>query len=302
MSRIVGTTDRLATASRNRVAMATAKRTVRLDGAVTLSSYFRWKPWVDRLLALLLLCPVLLATALIGLVVRLTSRGPAIYRQRRVGRDGQVYWFYKIRTMRQQAENGRPLWAASSDRRTTPVGRWLRRFHLDELPQLFNVLKGEMSLVGPRPERPEFVEVLLDAVPGYEQRLRVLPGVTGLAQLNLPPDTDLCCVCRKVVLDLDYLENASLWLDLRILLCTFLKLLKLPWVDWNRLLGLAREVTIHGCPSAHEHNGRKGPGEPVSPENLHCPVKQQVIDGNGADRRAAAAHSARNPHRSPKPR
>ena len=129
------------------------------------------------------------------LLVRLTSRGPGIYKQARVGKDGRKFMMYKIRTMRQDAEAASgPMWTQAHDPRVTFLGRVLRKLHLDELPQLFNVLKGEMSLVGPRPERPEFVRVLAEAIPGYRNRLAVRPGVTGLAQVNLPPDTDIASV------------------------------------------------------------------------------------------------------------
>ena len=115
------------------------------------------------------------------------------------------------------------------------------RLHLDELPQLVNVLKGEMSLVGPRPERPEFVHVLAEQIPGYNRRLVILPGVTGLAQVNLPPDTDLESVRRKLVLDCEYVERAGLWLDIRLVLCTAFRLVRVSMVN---PLGLRREVVL----------------------------------------------------------
>ena len=107
-------------------------------------------------------------------------------------------------------------------------GRLLRRFHLDELPQIINVLKGEMSFVGPRPESPEFVHVLAQSIPDYLKRLAALPGITGLAQLNLPPDTDLESVRRKLVLDLEYIDTAGPLLDARLFLATSLRLVKFP--------------------------------------------------------------------------
>ena len=110
----------------------------------------------------------------------------------------------------------------------TPVGPILRKTHLDELPQLWNVLRGEMSLVGPRPERPEIVSRLEHDIPAYRDRETMLPGVTGLAQVQLPPDTDLEDVRRKLACDLSYFQNASLWLDLRIVLCTALKVICVP--------------------------------------------------------------------------
>jgi lipopolysaccharide/colanic/teichoic acid biosynthesis glycosyltransferase len=151
-----------------------------------------------------------------------------------------VFTIYKIRSMRvdSEARTG-PIWTTSSrDPRITPVGRILRATHLDELPQLINVLRGEMALVGPRPERPEFAEALADEIPGYLNRLHVLPGVTGLAQVNLPPDSDLNSVRRKLVLDIKYIVNASLLLDLRIFVATLLPLVGISSGFATRLVKL----------------------------------------------------------------
>jgi hypothetical protein len=115
---------------------------------------------------------------------------------------------------------------------------------MDELPQLFNVLRGEMALIGPRPERPEIVAVLTDEVEGYTDRLAVLPGVTGLAQINLPPDTTVDDVRRKVILDREYIEQANLWMDVRILLSTFVRLMGFPGAVAIRLLGLRRHIPV----------------------------------------------------------
>src|SRR6267142_3922178 len=136
-----------------------------------------WKTIFDRTLALFLLVLGLPLIGLLILMVRLTSRGPGLYCQVRVGKGHRRYLMYKLRSMRVDAEAGTgPVWAAmEADPRITPVGYWLRRLHLDELPQLYNVLKGEMSLVGPRPERPEFVTVLADDIPSYLDRLQILP-------------------------------------------------------------------------------------------------------------------------------
>src|SRR5262249_22324278 len=122
------------------------------------------------------------------------------------------------------------------DPRITPVGNILRRTHLDELPQLWNVLRGEMSLVGPRPERPEFVPGLERALPNYRLRLLVRPGVTALAQVQLKADTDLATVCRQLTYDLYYVRHASLWLDLRLVLCTATAVFGLPSPWLRRLL------------------------------------------------------------------
>jgi lipopolysaccharide/colanic/teichoic acid biosynthesis glycosyltransferase len=176
---------------------------------------------VDFAAALTLLVlsgPVLLLAAL---AVRLSSRGPAFYTQARTGRGGRVFTIYKIRTMVDKCEclTG-PRWTMPGDPRITPVGWLLRRTHLDELPQLLNVLKGEMSLIGPRPERPEFVATLERVLPGYAARHDVLPVITGLAQVQLPPDTDLDSVRRKLQYDLYYVRSWGGWLDLRISLAT----------------------------------------------------------------------------------
>src|SRR4051812_41341608 len=194
--------------------------------------------WAKRLfdlagaaLGLLVLAPLL---ALVALLIRRTQ-GPVIYRQTRVGQGGAPFEIYKFRTMRVGAEGGGCCWASADDPRVTGIGRVLRRTHLDELPQLWNVVRGEMSLVGPRPERPEFLPVLSAAVPHYRERLRVRPGITGLAQIQLPPDRDVADVRRKVACDLYYIDRLGLWLDFRILLGTAGHLLGVP-VAWTRAL------------------------------------------------------------------
>jgi lipopolysaccharide/colanic/teichoic acid biosynthesis glycosyltransferase len=183
--------------------------------------YAIFKPLVEypfaTLLALLAVPLVLLAAVL----VKLTSRGPAFYSQSRVGKNGRCFTVFKLRTMVHKAEalTG-AVWATPNDPRVTRVGRFLRITHVDELPQLANVLLGQMSLIGPRPERPEFVSHLEWKIPHYRGRLRVRPGMTGMAQLLLPADTDLDSVRRKLVYDLYYVRFQSVWLDLRIILFT----------------------------------------------------------------------------------
>jgi lipopolysaccharide/colanic/teichoic acid biosynthesis glycosyltransferase len=188
---------------------------------VMTNTYDLAKVSVDFLLSVIsaiLAVPVVLVAAL---AVKLTSRGPALYSQIRLGRGGRPYAIYKIRTMTHNCETqSGACWSTAGDSRVTAVGRFLRRTHIDELPQLWNVLRGDMSLVGPRPERPEFVPKLAQAIPGYRERLLARPGVTGLAQVQLPADTDLDSVRRKLAFDLYYIENASLLLDLRLILCT----------------------------------------------------------------------------------
>src|SRR5262245_36006723 len=167
---------------------------------------------------LVLTAPVMLAGALL---VKLTSPGPAFYRQVRLGRNGRPFTLLKLRTMRNNAEAGTgPVWSTANDSRVTQVGRLLRQTHIDEFPQLVNVLRGEMSLVGPRPERPEFVARLESEIPFYRERLQVQPGITGLAQLRLPPDATVECVRRKVMHDVYYVRHVNPLLDLKLLALT----------------------------------------------------------------------------------
>jgi lipopolysaccharide/colanic/teichoic acid biosynthesis glycosyltransferase len=187
------------------------------------------KRLIDLALAAVLFLLCLPLMLLLAALVRLTSRGPALYVQTRVGRGGRPFPIFKFRTMRHNCEkDSGARWARPGDSRVTWMGHFLRLSHLDELPQLANVLLGHMSLVGPRPERPEFVPQLTAAVPGYADRLAVRPGVTGLAQLYLPADTDVESVRRKVVYDRWYVEHRTLWLDLRLIACTALKVILLP--------------------------------------------------------------------------
>jgi lipopolysaccharide/colanic/teichoic acid biosynthesis glycosyltransferase len=185
--------------------------------------YLSCKRAADFILAALLTVPAVPLVLLAALLVKRTSRGPAFYTQTRVGEDGRLFTIWKIRSMVHNCESlTGPRWSMPGDPRVTRVGAFLRASHLDELPQLLNVLRGEMSLIGPRPERPEFVPELERELPGYWQRLLVRPGVTGLAQVQLPPDSDLESVRRKLAHDLYYVRCLSPWLDLRILLCTVL--------------------------------------------------------------------------------
>ncbi len=186
----------------------------------------RVKPLVDRLLVLASL-PVTLPLGLIaGLLVKATSRGPVLYKQDRVGLGGKQFVLAKLRTMVDGAEDETgPVWSPPGDERVTPLGRVLRSLHVDELPQLWSVLRGDMSLVGPRPERPCFVERLSGAIPLYSKRLSVRPGITGWAQVHRGGDQSLADVREKLSYDLYYLSRSSLGLDLRILWLTALRLL-----------------------------------------------------------------------------
>ncbi len=173
---------------------------------------------VGALLGLFLLAPLLFV---IAILIKLDSPGSVFYRQTRVGLHGYPYVLRKFRSMRQNAEAEGVKWAAVSDDRVTRVGYWLRRLRLDELPQFINVLKGEMSLVGPRPERPHFVEELQTLIPFYDLRHTVRPGITGWAQTCFQYAASLEDSHMKLQYDLYYVKNLSLWLDIRILLRTF---------------------------------------------------------------------------------
>ncbi len=157
---------------------------------------------------------------LISLIIRLESRGPVFYRQERVGKDGEIFSMVKFRSMVADAEKMGPQWAGRRDPRVTRFGFIMRKLHLDEIPQFYNVLQGRMSLVGPRPERPVFVEQLSREIPMYPRRLKVRPGITGWAQVKHKYDESIDDVRRKVQYDLFYIENMSLRMDFKIVLST----------------------------------------------------------------------------------
>ncbi len=173
--------------------------------------------------ALLILSPVLL---LLMLLVRISSSGPAIYAQQRVGLNGNYFTLYKLRTMVDGAEQEGPVWATKNDSRVTPLGTVLRATRLDELPQLYNILKGEMSLIGPRPERPEFVDQLREQVPHYDLRHLVAPGLTGWAQVMFRYTNSIDDAARKLEYDLYYIKNHSLQLDFAILIKTLILMIR----------------------------------------------------------------------------
>jgi sugar transferase (PEP-CTERM system associated) len=173
--------------------------------------YQRLSNMLVAVIGLVLSSPIMLLTAL---AVRVSSPGPVLYRQVRVGLDGALFTLYKFRSMRADAEAGTgAVWAQKDDPRVTPVGRFIRRVRFDELPQLYNVLKGEMSIVGPRPERPEFVKALNEQIPYYRQRHCVRPGITGWAQVNYKYGDTLEDTITKLEYDLYYIKNMSLALD-----------------------------------------------------------------------------------------
>ncbi len=166
------------------------------------------------LIGFLIVSPVLIVT---GFVIKITSSGPVFYTQVRVGKHGHSFNIIKFRTMHSDAESQTgPVWTKKHDSRVTAIGRFLRSTHIDELPQLINVLKGDMGIIGPRPERPHFVDMLNDEVHGYSRRLAMKPGITGLAQCYREPDGDIRDVKRKLRYDLLYIEKRCLLLDLEI--------------------------------------------------------------------------------------
>jgi lipopolysaccharide/colanic/teichoic acid biosynthesis glycosyltransferase len=173
---------------------------------------------VVAFVGLIITAPVLLGAMVI---IKITSPGPMLYRQTRVGKNGEIFDIFKLRTMVCNAElQTGPVWAKENDPRVTSFGKFLRKSRIDEIPQLVNVLKGEMSLIGPRPERPEFVDKLSKEIVDYQKRLQVRPGITGLAQIRLSYDATIKDVKNKVRLDLLYIKRMCFLTDLRILLST----------------------------------------------------------------------------------
>ncbi|HNX69542.1 MAG TPA: TIGR03013 family PEP-CTERM/XrtA system glycosyltransferase [Candidatus Omnitrophota bacterium] len=172
---------------------------------------------VGTFFLLLISLPITLITAL---VIKLNSRGPVFFRQKRVGVNGKIFEIIKFRSMQQDAETDGAVWAQSNDSRVTFVGKWIRKLRIDEIPQLWNVFKGEMSLVGPRPERPEFVELLQKTMPFYFIRHVVKPGITGWAQVNYRYGASEEDALEKLQYDLYYVKNLSFILDMQIILKT----------------------------------------------------------------------------------
>ncbi len=197
------------------------------------------KAFAEFVVVLTVFVATLPLVILAWMIVKLTSKGGGIYSQKRVGLNGRLFLIYKLRTMYEDCERwSGPKWSEPDDPRVTPIGRFLRSSHLDELPQLWNVLRGDMTLVGPRPERPEIVAKLEKEIPRYRDRESIQPGLTGLAQVQLPPDTDVDSVRRKLAFDLYYLREASPMLDLKILVATALKVAGVPrtlYCRWLRI-------------------------------------------------------------------
>ena len=171
----------------------------------------------DVILSAVLLLLLAIPMIVLGLVVKLTSHGPALYTQERLGKDGKKIKICKFRTMVSDSEIDSIRWSYDEDPRVTPLGRILRKYHIDELPQLWDIFRGVLSFVGPRPEREVFYDAFETYIHGFRERLKVKPGLTGLAQItggsSMPPE-------EKVVCDVDYIKNRSIWLDFNVLIKT----------------------------------------------------------------------------------
>ncbi|QDV26811.1 XrtA system polysaccharide deacetylase [Aureliella helgolandensis] len=206
--------------------------------------YIAIKSVFDQIVGIVLLVPAAPIIAVFWCLVRITSAGPGFYLQTRVGQHGQLFKIVKLRTMRCDAERpGKVQWCVKGDPRITPIGSILRKLHIDELPQLWNVACGEMSLVGPRPERPEITKSLERLIPGYQLRHAVKPGVTGLSQVNLEPDTNINITRCKQILDLRYIACANPWLDARMLFATMLRMIGIRGERAMRLTRLKQTIS-----------------------------------------------------------
>jgi lipopolysaccharide/colanic/teichoic acid biosynthesis glycosyltransferase len=239
------------------------------------------KAVVEWLCAVLLFAPALLVLAGLVIPLKLTSRGPIFYSQVRLGRMGRPFRIFKIRTMMNGCERATgPVWAAADDPRITRLGRWLRDTHLDELPQLWNILRGEMGLIGPRPERPEIASQIRRKIPSYRDRLLVRPGITGLAQMRLPADFDIDAVGLKLSHDLWYVEKLSVGLDVRIAIST-----ALHFVGWAAMAA-SRKLVQPFVPERFEE-----PRIVVTRLNQTSPARRRD-DRRAAERESAEAMAA----------
>ena len=209
-------------------------RTEQISGVPLIEVNFQESSWsssgmkrlFDLIFSFLLLIVLSPFFVFVGILIKITSKGPIIYSQERLGYMGKPYWIYKFRSMIVNAEEkSGPVWASDDDPRVTPFGRILRKFRIDELPQLINVFLGQMSLIGPRPERPYFTEKLKEKFPLYDRRFRVRPGITGWSQIKHPSDLEEDDVRQKLRYDFYYIENLSLNLDLKILISTIVVVL-----------------------------------------------------------------------------
>ncbi len=204
-----------------------ARNSIHLDEAVSPSLQYlssRRKRALDIFFGIVGVAVIAVMFAPVALAIKLTSRGPIFYRQEREGRNGRPFKLIKFRTMSVDAEAGGAMWSQPGDPRITTVGRILRRLYIDEFPQWWNVHKGEMSVVGPRPERPELARQILDFVPNFNRRLRAKPGITGIAQVNYKYTNTMLEARNKLRHDVVYINAASFKLDLQLVFRTFRRL------------------------------------------------------------------------------
>lgn len=184
-------------------------------------AYFLTKRITELLLVIMLSPLVLSLCLLLGVLIKIDSPGPMLFRQRRIGLNGQEFWINKLRTMTHNtATTSRQRFASKDDQRITGIGRWIRDYRLDEVPQFWNILRGEMSLIGPRPEQPEFVQQFHKSIPLYSIRHAVRPGITGWAQIRYGYTSSEAQTRQKLEYDLFYIKHMSIWLDFNILLST----------------------------------------------------------------------------------
>ncbi|WP_404309356.1 sugar transferase [Neorhodopirellula lusitana] len=215
------------------------------------SPYFQAKPLLEFIGTAMLMIIAIPVMAVVASLILVLQGRPIFYRQTRVGKHGILFRIWKFRSMRNHAEQQTgAVWSGDNDPRVTAIGKWLRCSHIDELPQLLNILAGDMSLIGPRPERPEFVCELSRELPAYMERLRVRPGITGLAQLGLGYDHSISDVEHKIELDVKYINEASMRGDCRLLLQTFPYIVKMLWNRWSADHQTTKAVPSHSLTSS----------------------------------------------------
>ncbi|MCC7339212.1 MAG: sugar transferase [Pirellulaceae bacterium] len=231
------------------------------------AAYFNYKPWIDRVITAMLMIVALPVMVAVGLAILVRDGRPILYCQTRVGKTGRLFRIWKFRTMQRDAEGQTgAVWSCVSDPRVTRLGWWLRSSHLDELPQLFNVLAGDMNLIGPRPERPEFVSELAREVPFYLERVKVAPGLTGPAQIRTGYDHSLADVRSKVLIDIEYLKSTSFLNDMKLLAqtCTY-------------IVGHLREIRSGKKPAPQMANQRNANVTFVGPQACAGTPKRRLV-------------------------
>lgn len=175
------------------------------------------------MIALILITPIII---IIVILVRLSGKGPVLYTQDRIGQNGKPFLIYKFRSMIYNAENNNPRLSGLDDARITKIGKFMRKYRIDEIPNFINVLKGEMSIVGPRPERKFYIDQIMTRNPAFSELLRIKPGITSWGQVKYGYATNVDQMLERLEYDLYYIKNRSLWFDIRIFLCTIFTILK----------------------------------------------------------------------------